>query len=417
MPLNRAISDGLSISASGSGALLGLYCRRIRKEDTAMKKYFTGESITIGREDSEIVLDDHSGFVSERHCMILRRENGYFLKDFSKNGTYVNGRQILNEEIELQTGDVLSLACGFKLAFYGEYCAANSGPFLRRIGLRPLDGPPSISQGSGQQPPYTVLSRPPLFFHAISPEKYQLEPVPVLGEENKPPLLLTLGPSLTMSVPMLMGSFLAGTGGYARSGVIMMVTSSALAVTWGTINHFYAKYQRKKNYQAQINDYLARLNNLEQDVEETMQAFATEMQKAHPSAEECSVFLQENSEHIWQNTPRSEHFLSVRLGLGMIKMPCEVVVPNLKMGERPEGVSSAPYQAAERLNKLYRAPVCVSLSQANPIGIVCPSDKAGFVQSLILQIAALNSYMDCRIAVFGREESAERWRWMRHIPH
>ena len=403
-PVNRAISDGFHISAYGNGAHLGLYCRQMRREDTAMKKYFVGESITIGRDDSDIVLEDQSGLVSERHCMIFRREKRYSLKDFSKNGTYVNGRQILDEEVELQIGDVLSLACGFKLAFCGEYCAVNSGPFLRRIRLRPLEGPVITSHTNGQAA-YTVLSRPPLFFHAIAPEKYQLEPVPVWGEENKPPLLLTLGPSLTMSIPMLMGSFLAGSGGYARSGVYMMVTSSALAVLWGTINHFYANYQKKKNYRAQMNDYLERLNNLEQDVETTMQAFAVEMQKAHPSAAECCGWMRENSEHIWQNTPRSEHFLSVRLGLGMMKMPCEVVVPPRKMGERPEGVYSAPYRAAERLNKLYRAPVCVSMSQTNPVGIVCPPEKTSYVQGLILQIAALNSYMDCRIAVFGKEES------------
>ena len=48
LPTNRAISDGFNMSAAGEGRLFGLYCRKLRREDTAMKKYMTGEFLSIG---------------------------------------------------------------------------------------------------------------------------------------------------------------------------------------------------------------------------------------------------------------------------------------------------------------------------------------------------------------------------------
>ena len=90
LPVNRAISDGFNMSAAGGGRLFGLYCRRLRREETAMKKYMTGEFLSIGKSQSDILLEDK--FVSERHCIITRNAEGYEFKDISKNGSFVNGR-------------------------------------------------------------------------------------------------------------------------------------------------------------------------------------------------------------------------------------------------------------------------------------------------------------------------------------
>ena len=91
--MNRVISDGFNMGAAGGGRLFGLYCRNLKREDTAMRKYMTGEFLSIGKNQSDILVEDK--FVSDRHCVITRGTDGYQLKDISKNGTFVNGRHVL----------------------------------------------------------------------------------------------------------------------------------------------------------------------------------------------------------------------------------------------------------------------------------------------------------------------------------
>lgn len=413
-PVDRAISDGFNMSAAGAGRLFGLYCRALKREDTAMKKYLTGEFLTIGKSHSDIVLEDK--FISERHCVITRGADGYQFKDISKNGSFVNGRRVLGQSVPLRAGDIVTLACGFRLAFFGEYFAVNSGGFLKAVQKEPVTARIRYDASSAA-PAYVRIARPPHFYPSLEPVSYQLEPVPTPDEGDKQPLLIAMGPSLTMSLPMIMGSFLAGTGGYAKAGVIMMVTSSALAVGWTLVNHFYRKRQSQRAFLERMEDYIERLGNFEAEAEQRMNEMVDTLLKMHPSAQECCDFALQRSTHLWQNVPEAAAFLTLRLGTGMSRLPCEVVTPKLKMGEQPQGIANAPYEAAERLNKLYRVPICVPLEEKSPVGVIYTQETIEHVQSLLLQLVCLNSYTDCHLAVLGEEGSEARWRELRFLPH
>ncbi len=73
-----------------------------------MKRYFT-----IGRDlQSDIVLNDDSDVVSRRHAVLEVGRNGkYFITDQSRNGTYVNGIRISqNEKVPVTREDEISFA-------------------------------------------------------------------------------------------------------------------------------------------------------------------------------------------------------------------------------------------------------------------------------------------------------------------
>lgn len=73
-------------------------------------------SLTIGRSsDCDIVLDDRQ--VSRIHARVLWRGDHYEVEDLgSKNGTHLNGRDILISQ-PLRDGDEIQIALRFKLAF------------------------------------------------------------------------------------------------------------------------------------------------------------------------------------------------------------------------------------------------------------------------------------------------------------
>ena len=71
----------------------------------------TQAEMVIGRQSNcELPLPDHT--ISRRHAKIIQRSDGYYLEDLqSRNGTYLNGRRIvdpirLNDRDQIQLYDV-----------------------------------------------------------------------------------------------------------------------------------------------------------------------------------------------------------------------------------------------------------------------------------------------------------------------
>jgi hypothetical protein len=67
----------------------------------------------IGRSKScDWSLPDEKSFISSKHAQISFRDDGYYLKDISTNGTLLNGgSQRMADERKIEPGDVFRSAC------------------------------------------------------------------------------------------------------------------------------------------------------------------------------------------------------------------------------------------------------------------------------------------------------------------
>lgn len=80
-----------------------------KEDDHPREIEITGEDLTIGRShDCTIQITDDTE-ISRFHCSVQRYSDGsYWLLDTaSKNGTFLNGKRVLNEETKLNSGDVI----------------------------------------------------------------------------------------------------------------------------------------------------------------------------------------------------------------------------------------------------------------------------------------------------------------------
>jgi len=88
------------------------------KGDSSKKNWeLSQETILLGRgDDCDVVIDDRQ--VSRHHAKIIRNAQGYFLVDLdSKNGTFLNGEQLMGETHILQDGDQLGIALSCRMVF------------------------------------------------------------------------------------------------------------------------------------------------------------------------------------------------------------------------------------------------------------------------------------------------------------
>lgn len=97
----------------------------IHEGEKAGQRFILQEpELIIGRGgECGLVLPERQ--VSREHIRIYRAGETYYLEDLdSKNGTWVNGRQIKGEPVPLRDGDEINVALAAKLTFIGSEATA-----------------------------------------------------------------------------------------------------------------------------------------------------------------------------------------------------------------------------------------------------------------------------------------------------
>jgi pSer/pThr/pTyr-binding forkhead associated (FHA) protein len=82
------------------------------------------DELVIGRGgECDLVLPERQ--VSREHIRIFREGNLYYLRDLdSKNGTWVNGKQVKDATVPLKDGDEIQIAMAVKITFVGSESTA-----------------------------------------------------------------------------------------------------------------------------------------------------------------------------------------------------------------------------------------------------------------------------------------------------
>jgi hypothetical protein len=82
------------------------------------------DELIIGRGgECDLVLPERQ--VSREHIRIFRSGEGYYLEDLdSKNGTWVNGKQIKATTVPLRDGDEIQIALAVKITYVGSEATA-----------------------------------------------------------------------------------------------------------------------------------------------------------------------------------------------------------------------------------------------------------------------------------------------------
>ncbi len=94
----------------------------------------SADTIYVGRSAANHV-QIKDKFVSRKHLRIVKKENGYFIKDLrSKNGTFVNGEPV-RPGVEIQVGEGVPIVLGMSVLCLGKACLESVIPFLDSIDL------------------------------------------------------------------------------------------------------------------------------------------------------------------------------------------------------------------------------------------------------------------------------------------
>lgn len=373
-------------------------------------------SIKIGKsEENDIVIND--SFISQEHAELIRSGADWRLYDRSTNGVYINARRVTDGYV-LKPFDVI-YTIGFKIIFLKDVIAINRRDIVS-CSLDPFDG-------SKRNISYTActgidFSRSPRSIEPLCTDEIQLEAPPAPQRNRSQPLLFVVGPSVTMPIPILLSVIVSMNMGasstmFARS-IVSVAASAVIALSWALAHRRYDKKMLKQDEEFRVDAYKDYIRKNIELIKQKQSINESILLTQYLSSDNIIQKLISDNRFIWNRNSRHDDFLSVRTGIGTVKFQAPITVPQQRFSLYKDNLTELPHNVAEKYEYLKNSVTLLDILNNPIIGFVGEKTVCDEVlSSIIVQISALHSYTDVRIAVFFGQGEEKSYSWTRFLPH
>lgn len=400
----------------------------------SMVKYDTARlgEIVIGKDPECDIRYSGKEVVSRKHVRIYFNNRSATLEDTSVNGVYLNGKRSRGR-VDLRFGDIISIF-GLKLVYLVDTVAVNISECGAEVGERVKDCqlqpvvPVLLEEGNKEEPEQerkdTLFHRSPRKIISLHTEPEEIEAPPQKQAGNRKPIWMVIGPSFTMTIPMLLGTgfmivarSMSGTGSNAFMyvGLVTSISSAIIGIAWALINLHYSKKEEKEAELLRLQKYGEYLMECADRIRGKYEFNRNALLEMYPDARTCCDYWK-NTQELWNRNRSHKDFLSCRLGLGDIPFQIPISIPKTKFTLSRDELSERPAEIKQTYATLMQVPINVDLFAHRVVGIV-GRDRADIARGIITQLAANNCYTDVRMAILGDGSTGVDWSFMKWLPH
>ena len=387
-------------------------------------------SITIGTgEDNDIIIGDIP-LVSRHHAVLTIGHGNCTIIDKSSNGTFVNGRRV-QSQAQIMYGDHISLF-GAQIICLGDTIAIWNKCGEIRCSLPILSAQTPLvpkQEGSPSSEKKRYFRRSPRNLPQFHTEKINIEAPPQPQKSVRRPLLLTIGPSLTMALPMVIGTGIAiyGTrasgasaGFYMYTGIIIAILSAIIGTAWALINLNYSKKQEAAGERLRTTKYKEYLDRIERELSEKYTYNTQNLNYIYPDVKRCTQYCRETPE-LWNRNISHNDFFFLRLGTGSLPFQCQITIPQQKFSLLEDDLLAKPSELAQKFEWLKNVPIGIDLKNKGLIGVIGQDQEAtAILRDLVIQAAANICYTDLKMVFLfdgDTPSNLARWSFAKWLPH
>ena len=402
----------------------------------AYRKFkLTGKNqIVIGSElDRDISYSfvyESKQYVSKTHAILRKTEKGWEVESKGPNGSFLNNCRIRNSSV-LKYGDHINI-WGMDIVFLGDMLGINTSSDLTGTSIK-LERWEDEEQGEAElsdKKPTFIYHRYPRNIEPLNTENIEIEGPPTPKEKNDTPILMQIGPALTMMFPMLLGSGLAilssrisgnAGSGFMYTGLVTAGCSGILGAFWAVNNIKYAEKKRRQEETRRFDTYSQYLIQSTEKIKKSYNHNRQILFERYLSAEEILSNEGDVPRNLWGRNQNHGDFLYYRLGIGDIPFQVQITIPKEHFSMVEDSLAEKPGLIKENFKTLKAVPVGIDLMKHTLLGIAGGENKKGadsILFNLVTQIATQNCYTDVKLVFLSKsEEYSERWNFALWLPH
>ncbi len=391
------------------------------------------ERIYIGRgPECDIIYHNSLNLVSTPHAYIQRDGRRWTLVDNSStNGTYVNGHMVRGEQ-RITYGDTV-FVMGLVIIIGVDYVCINNPEGALQVSEKlsvvktPLvDNEPfnDYFQEEIQRDEFFYIS-PRINKKVIKEADITVAAPPQKQAESQQSLILTIGPAITMGLACAgSGIFSAisaiNSGNISSAIPTLLVCFSMLVGTilWPIISRMSGKKEKGKYEKKREARYTKYLSDRAAEIDAIRNAQMQTLRTNIIPVEECLKRAENRSKMLWERLGGHDDFLTVRLGVGNMKMIGQISYPSKGTDMNDDELLDKMYDLCQKKYELNKIPISLSLFEHRFVGAYgSREDIIPFSAGIIAQLAALHSYNSLKFAFIIDEQYADAFSFARWLPH
>jgi len=416
--------------------IIYIFCLPSVEDNKYLYKFNDLKEITIGRDnDNNIVY--HQNMTSSHHAKIELRDNGWYLTLISNDKNkfvYVNNQRI-NESSKLSTGDLIFMN-GLRIIWMQDLIIIpmNNRLFSTNVLLLSemndeLDNT-KFTPTTDYEKKLTLYNENEYYLHTprirsiLETQKIRVDAPPQKqDQEQELPFLLSIGSSFTMLGMSFYSAFnLYNTLYSGERDVIdvlpQIVMLSTMLVGSLLIPLITKRFQKKLAKQKERKRQIKYGNYLKRKEDEIIAKQRNQMQiifNNNISWKDCINILNNRSRILWNRVIKDDDFLEVRIGIGARKSLIEIECPEDKFTLDDDNLYNHVVKLGKKYDMLENVPISISFKEkiVTPI-IIQNNKKKEFLDQIMLQIMALHSPIDLKIAVFTDKVNSEMWDYLKY---
>lgn len=242
-----------------------------------------------------------------------------------------------------------------------------------------------------------------------------------INETDSTPLILSIGPSLSMLLPMILMLLLGSRlyGGNQSFMYMTLITGAGGALT-GVLWAFLSRSYKKRDYRSRLYKSRMEFKRYLEYMDEYLSDCAGEnrsfMYERHKGQEELTAM---NAEELCYRYLKDEELLCFRIGKGSVPFQMKISIAGNDRVMLPDENLKKARELAGKYEALSDVPVTVSLSPGSVWGMA-GYEPYGYVMQLMLQAASVCPCSEVKLALIYDEEVIEDQRTyesMKFCPH
>ena len=386
-------------------------------------------SILIGRADN-CDIRYANAHVSSRHAEISIVREEVSIEDLgSANGIFVNGQRVRRQT--LYPGDTV-FVLGLKLIVGQGFLAINNPDGLVTVKPEALPAymkQPAAAEDEDDDPEeWTGHSffRSPRFKRDISTAEFRIDPPPAQANPEQTPLMLMLGPSLTMGMSSAFMAMFSiqnsiNSTGSMRNALPALVMSTSMLIgslLWPLLMRKHEAKKRDKKEKLRQSKYSDYLKEVRKQIEAECAKQVEILLENHVTVDDCVMRIRSRQRNLWERVRGQNDFLRVRLGIGTLPLNADIQYPQKSFSLDDDNLREELFELADAPKVLEKVPITLSLEEDWISGAI--GNRSGvidMVKGMLWQLTSLHSYDELKLVFIYDKSEEETWDFVKWLPH